>query len=297
MSARWTPAATSPNAGTVVVRPPPRVAGSSISRGGRILVNACCRMSLSTIGTVPKVNYSGRMAQVYDAGRRLPPATMDIWIGAASRYLPSHGKPILDLGSGTGRFSETLAQTVGSVVALEPAAGMRARAVAGRHPELALVGGRGEALPFGDDAFGGIWASQVLHHVDDLTTCAHELRRVLIPGAPLLVRSMFDLEHQWPLAPYFPGALRIDKEQFPSLDELRQHLGAAGLHEQVHEQIEQLVAQGPREFYERTATRADSGLELLSDREFNDGLKRLRRDIDAGVFTTPIEILDLIVFR
>jgi len=249
---------------------------------------------------VAPVDYSGSMAQVYDRGRQLPRSSVRAWVAAASRYLPAGGDPVLDLGAGTGRFLGPLAEGLGrGLVGLEPAAGMRIQAAAKpTQPGVMLVAGCAEALPFGERTFRGVWASQVVHHFVDLNTCAHEVRRILVDGGRLLVRGLYeDLQTQWPLARYFPEAVSICQERFPTLTAIRQGLSSAGLHELAHEQIEQVVAETPEAFYGRTALRADSALALLPDPRFQEGLARLHNDIEQGTLTGSVtETLDLLVF-
>ena len=133
-----------------------------------------------------RVDYSGRIAGSYRAGRRLPPEAVSAWMDAVARHLRAVDGAILDLGSGTGRFSGALATRFGvPVVALEPAGGMRDQArLDGARERVAMVAGSGEQVPARDGAFVGVWASQVLHHADDLPACAAELRRVVQPGGP-----------------------------------------------------------------------------------------------------------------
>ncbi|HXW34201.1 MAG TPA: class I SAM-dependent methyltransferase [Acidimicrobiales bacterium] len=245
------------------------------------------------------VDYSGPLAEAYDRGRRLPPATTRIWIEAARRHLPTGSDPVLDLGAGTGRFLRALGEGLGApIVGLEPAAGMRALAMEHIGPAISLVGGTASKLPFASDVFRGVWASQVLHHVTDLEGCALELRRVIKQGGRVLVRGMYEaLPTQWPLVRYFPGVVSVHERFFSSLEQMRIALLCSGFSELAHECIEQVVAEDAESFYERTAQRADSGLVLLSDSDFKAGLATLRHEIDHGRCIGPIsEILDLVVF-
>jgi hypothetical protein len=98
------------------------------------------------------------------------------------------------------------------------------------------------------------------------------------------------------LVRYFPGVLSVS-ERFSSLDAMRAAFASARLFELAHERIEQVIADDPETFLARTALRADSGLALLSDSEFADGLAALRHEIDSGRCAAPIsEVLDLVVF-
>jgi ubiquinone/menaquinone biosynthesis C-methylase UbiE len=249
---------------------------------------------------VAKIDYSGRMASVYGAGRRLSPEVMETWVDAVALHLGAMRGPILDLGSGTGRFSEALAARFSvPVLALEPADGMRrqARQDAMRR-EVLMVGGRAEAMPVRDESFIGVWASQVVHHVDDLAACAEELRRVVRTGGPVMLRGSFDSTRSFlPWGPYFPEAIRIAAELFPSLEDIVAAFAAAGFEMLTHEVIWQTTAGSVSEYAERIRLRADSTLELLSDEEFATGMARLHAVAAAERSPVPVrEAVELVVF-
>jgi SAM-dependent methyltransferase len=114
-------------------------------------------------------------------------------MAVARPYLPGRGGAILDLGAGTGRFSDALARCTGAaVVAGEPPPAMRAAfraAVA-----APVVAGTAKAAPFRGAAFDAVRASQVVHHVTDLAAFAATVRRVLRSAGHLLLRGGFRLE-------------------------------------------------------------------------------------------------------
>jgi ubiquinone/menaquinone biosynthesis C-methylase UbiE len=108
------------------------------------------------------------------------------------RFLAGHvraGDRALDLGCGDGVFTAELAgvgaRPVGADVA--EAALERAR---DRHPELAfeLVPLDGP-LPFADNSFDVVWASEVIEHIGDTARWLSEIRRVLAPGGRLLITT------------------------------------------------------------------------------------------------------------
>lgn len=108
------------------------------------------------------------------------------------RFLASHvqaGDRALDLGCGDGAFTAELAgmgaRPVGADVA--EAALERAR---DRHPDLAfeLVPLDGP-LPFADNSFDVVWASEVIEHIGDTGRWLSEARRVLAPGGRLLITT------------------------------------------------------------------------------------------------------------
>lgn len=249
---------------------------------------------------MPFADYEGEMARVYDAGRSLPADTVTSWMALAGRYLQPAIAPLLDIGAGTGRFSAALADTCGvPVLAVEPAAAMRSRLrTACQGSSVWVLGARAERLPVRDRALGGAWASQVLHHVDDLTACAHELRRVLRPGAPVLVRGLHF--SAWPAwwSTYFPGAEPLITRLFPSFQQLAAGLAGAGLTLCAQHSVDQVVANSLTELWQRVRLRADSGLVQLPDEQFAAGLRQLRAAAAVEVDPQPVhEALDLAVFR
>jgi len=244
------------------------------------------------------VDYSGRMAEAYPAGRALSDDVLRMWADAAARHLLAPAGIVADIGAGTGRFSGALAQRLGRpLVAVEPAAGMREQARRAIAPGVSLIGGRAEAVPARSHCCALIWMSQSVHHVADLDACGQELRRVLIDGGRVLLRAMFDVRAGWPLAPYFPGAVEYAEARFPSLERVVRAFRRAGLELVTREEFEQTTVRNAEELIRRTRLRADSTLASLADDEFEGGLRRLEAAAAGGLLPGPItERLDLVSF-
>lgn len=71
------------------------------------------------------------------------------------------GKRVLEVGCGTGRWTREFAAHAASYVALEPAKGMLALAVAAGAPAVQWVHGQGQALPVRDNAVERVIAGWV----------------------------------------------------------------------------------------------------------------------------------------
>lgn len=250
----------------------------------------------------PRIDYD-RVARSYHRARDMPLDALAPWRAALVPFLPPGTRlPILDVGSGTGLFSRAFTRWFGvAVIAVEPSGGMREEARRlGVNPRVLLVAGRAEALPLRDGSGGGAWLSTVIHHVGTLDACAHELRRVLAPGAPVLIRGTFpSLLDGVTLFRYFPEAARI-AATFPSIEDTCTVFGAAGFTRAGLDQVPQVSAPSLRVFGARVrrGRHADSTLAPLTDAEFARGLRVLETDAAAERAPTPVvDRLTLLVFR
>ncbi len=248
----------------------------------------------------PRVDYN-RMAAVYDCGRGLPLEALEVWRAALSRYLPPEtGMPVLDLGSGTGRFSNALAEWFDAdVIGVEPAEGMRREAQRKiTHPRVAYIGGEAESIPLRDGSCDSAWLSTVIHHIGDLPRCARELRRVLRPRGWVLIRSWFPGRGNDPMVfRFFPAAKEI-AAKFPTVEATVKALASAGFQMEALESVAQVSAPNLRALCDRVRVRADSTLDALSDDECARGMDALEKAAAEEITPTPVvDWLDLLVLR
>jgi SAM-dependent methyltransferase len=87
------------------------------------------------------------------------------------------GSLVVDLAAGTGQLSRRLAPLGVDLVAVEPAANMRA-VLEERLPSVRVLDGTAEALPFADGSVDAVVVGNTFHHFDRGAAFA-ELRRVL----------------------------------------------------------------------------------------------------------------------
>ena len=243
-----------------------------------------------------RVDYD-KQAAVYDRGRSLPPEAITQWMLVVRRHIGDEAQTILDLGSGTGRFSSALADAFGvDVIAVEPSVGMRRQAKTKTQAHVRMVGGSAEQLPLADRSCHAAWLSNVIHHFDDVPAAARELRRVLTEGAPVLIRGAFAGRGPIPtLYRFFPGT-RNAVDSFPSVNDVFEAFEKTGFANMSVERVEQLLAYKLADMVDRVRQRADTTLEKLSDEDFAQGLAELERA--AKTETGPVlDYLDLLVVR
>lgn len=242
---------------------------------------------------VALISYDDTDAAAFAASRELPRSGLDRWRHAVGQHLRRRaGTTVLDLGAGTGAWAGAFTDWFGvRVVGVEPAEAMRSRAA-----HRPLLAGDAAALPLRDSTLDAAWLSTMIHHVPDLDAAARELRRVLRPGAPVLIRSPFPGRHQRiALFRWFPEAVRVLR-RYPDLARVRSAFAAAGFPVSSVEPVAQTTAASLAELAERLERRAHTPLQLITDEEYADGLARLRAAARAA--SGPVvDHLDLLVLR
>jgi SAM-dependent methyltransferase len=248
------------------------------------------------------IDFDERLWRGYRQGRALPARAMDAWMNAIGRRAGTR-RPlaVVDVGSGTGRFTPALADRFGGpVYGVEPAANMRRVAVSSAsHPRVTYLDGRAEQLPLADSSCDLALLFFVVHHVADRDAAAAELARVLRPGGTVHVRTQFgDRLRDVSWRRYFPRALEIERSTFPTYDGTVTPFTRAGLELAALDEVEFELAPSIAAHLERLRCRAVSTLELLSEEEIEAGFEAMERAAAAGPGDGPVrETGDLLTFR
>ena len=110
------------------------------------------------------------------------------------------GTRVVDIGCGSGRWSEYLRERVGVIDAIDPSQAVIM--AAGQHQDAANIRwsmAQAEDLPFADHSFDLALCIGVLHHLERPERALQEAFRVLRPGGILLVYVYYALEQRGPL--------------------------------------------------------------------------------------------------
>ena len=218
------------------------------------------------------------IATTYDQARALTPARHQRWQRLLSAHVDQSAiSLVVDLGCGTGRFSEMLAAELGAwVMGFDRSEKMIEQAR--RKPvavPVAFAPASAHALPLADGCVDLVFISQVYHHLPAPAAVAHECWRVLRGGGYVCVRT--GTRGNNIAAPrFFPGVRAMLDADLPSSDEIKANFVASGFAPIHYEIITEVVASDWHTFAQKSALRADSFLARLSDMEFDQGMAALR---------------------
>jgi SAM-dependent methyltransferase len=247
-----------------------------------------------------EVDYE-KQAAGYARARNLSANTQEAWREAVNRWL-AQLKPglVLDLGSGTGRFSSLIADAMEcEVVGVEPSDGMREAAVReAAHHRVRYLAGDAHAIPLEDTSCDAAWLGYMIHHVPDRVRCARELARIVRSGGLVLVAgACTEQRRKISLFRYFPAALAV-VDAFPLEPEITADFAAGGLKHVANDSVTIESAPSLAVAAEKLAIRADTTLRLISDSDFETGLQTLREAAARESEPRPIiDSIDLIVYR
>ena len=236
----------------------------------------------------------------YDRGRDHGPAMLELWMNAIASQLDGLAPArILDLGCGTGRFSDALAVHFDAdVIGIDPSLKMLERArqknsVGRVHYQL----GRAEALPLASKSIDVIFMSMSFHHFGDQQRAAHECRRVLRePGRVFIRTGTREQIPAYPYYPFFPASHPIMEEVLPDRSTLHNVFEAAGFQLTGWDIITQTIAPNWAVYADKLAAGADSVLARLDPKDFEDGVTAVRGH-GAVNDQAVVEPIDLFVFR
>lgn len=237
----------------------------------------------------------------YDRGRTHGPEMLDLWMQTVARHSGSlRLSRILDLGCGTGRFSNALAAWFSAaVVGIDPLRKMLEQArMKLTGTAVRYVRGSGEVLPLAEGSCDLVFMSMVFHHFNDPDAVASECRRVLRDGGISFVRAgTVEQIPEYPYVEFIPATKPLLYERLNARRDITDRFEAAGFSTVATELVVQQIAPTYEAYAEKLAAGSDSILASLNARDLEEGLSALRRHA-ALVDPQPVtEAIDVLVFR
>ena len=129
-----------------------------------------------------KMTLFNLIGKKYDGTRKADPHI----VKAILKYLNlPKGGIVVDIGAGTGNYSEVLAENQYKVIAIEPSEVMRKQGK--QHPRIFWLEGFAEDLPLKDNFADGIICIATVHHFSDIRKAFKEMYRILKPGGSAVI--------------------------------------------------------------------------------------------------------------
>ncbi len=235
----------------------------------------------------------------YDSGRSYSPDVLAYWLNVVSRHANGAAiADILDLGCGTGRYSEGLATHFDArVIAVDPSEKMLEVARTKATGRVRYERAQAEQLPLPPASVDMIFISMALHHFGDARRALSECRRVLRPTGLICLRAgTREQIERYPYVQFFPNSRAIIERVLQSKGEIEALFALAGFRLSDYELVSSQTAGSWPEYADKVSYRADSILTQLPDEEFDAGLKALRA-YAATRHDAVVEPVDFFVFR
>lgn len=242
--------------------------------------------------TLKAVDYDRHQHRVYARARAIAPDMLTQWMDVFEGVLPAR-RPlaILDLGSGTGRFTPALAARFGgSVTGVEPSEGMRRTAEAQATPAgVRYLAGGASAIPLDDGSVDAVLMFLSFHHFPDKALAAREIARVLAPGGRVLLRGVFSDRPpgEWYIR-FFPRLEEIGRRMFPTLAATTEVFAGVGLKPLDLIEVTETYSASEAEAVEKLRLKGISTFDHLTEAELADGFAALDRALEAGDLVIPM---------
>ena len=200
------------------------------------------------------------------------------------------GATIVDVGAGTGNYSNALAALGYRLKAVEPSSAMREQAIGSMSVEW--LAGSAECIPLPDASVDGLISTLAVHHFPDLSAAVTEMWRVC--GNSPMVLFTIDPRRGEPFwfREYFPGIYNRLFDAFVPVEELKSvftgnHDAIARVHNfPLPYDLSDLNMHAgwnrPEVYLDPVARRGMSGFAMADHSEVQTGLALLSRDLECG---------------
>ncbi len=191
---------------------------------------------------------------------------------------------VLDVGCGTGNYTDLLQKVShANVYGIEPSEGMLIKARQ-KNANLIIQQADVEHLPFNADTFDFVYMTDVIHHIRHIDAMFAEIHRVLKPQAKVcIVTQSHSQIDKRPITGFFPATALVDKARYPDIQQIVTSASGQNLTLLKAEPMnEGRSITLDESFVTLVKTKGYSMLRLITDAEYQDGLKRLEQQLAFG---------------
>lgn len=217
-----------------------------------------------------------RMGLGYSAVRRPDPR-----IAAQIEAALGDARTVLNVGAGSGSYEPAGREVTG----VEPSRTMIAQRPPGSAP---VVEAFAEDLPFADDSFDAAMAIITVHHWNDARAGLAEMTRVARQRLAILTFTPTPPVELWMARDYFPRILEFHEQVMLPIDELAAMLPGEASVEPVPipsgctDGFWLAIWDRPEMHLDPDIRRASSSWHHMSQDEIEQGLAKLKADLDSG---------------
>jgi ubiquinone/menaquinone biosynthesis C-methylase UbiE len=229
---------------------------------------------------VPTINYAcDSIARVFDLRGDVSSERVERLVRLITSLVVDRPAKLLDIGCGTGRFAIPLAESLEdfTVVGADRSVPMLEEARQKPNADRVLwVKQDINSLSFADSSFDVVFVSDLLHHLECPVDALAECHRILRPGGWLvskygaLENIICDPEHT-----FFEGTTEIDTARTPTTEQMENWLHTAGFSSIKSQTEREQTRQSADHRIEAARAKSISVLHLISDSQFEDGLRNL----------------------
>lgn len=206
----------------------------------------------------------------------------------------------IDIGCGTGNYSNALTERGLSFIGVDPSETML-KVAKKLNTNTEFIASPAEKLPFDNDYFDGALATFTLHHWNSLELGLKEAHRVLKPGSKFVILSFSpeQMDRYW-LRHYFPDMIKRSGKQVPNKEAQKQLLLDAGfsavkkekyfIHDGLTDNFLFSNKYRPERYLDPAVRNGISSFRLLAtEQELKTGIRQLEADISSGFIKSVIE--------
>ena len=206
----------------------------------------------------------------------------------------------LDIGCGTGNYTHELQKDGFRFIGIDPSLEMLEKARM-RNSEIDWRMGSAENTGLSDNQLDGIVASLTLHHWNNLENGFAELNRILKQNGTLVIFTATPTQMQgyW-LNRYFPEMLKDAIRQLPPKKSIEEGLANSGfkiigteayfIQPDLQDKFLYCGKQNPELYFDpRIRNGISSFADLARQKEVEQGLLKLQKDIDSGAIHEVIQ--------
>lgn len=206
---------------------------------------------------------------------------------------PTKGGKYLDIGCGTGNYTNELQKNGFEFIGIDPSKRMLEKAKL-KNKEIDWKIGSAENLGLPENFVNGIIGSLTIHHWADLEIGFSELRKALKPNGRIVIFTSTpkQMKGYW-LNHYFPKMLSDSIIQMPTLKKVKTAINNSGIEfletakyfikPDLKDHFLYCGKQNPELYFHEHVRNGISSFSSLANREeVQYGLSELRKDIDNG---------------